>query len=111
MRFWRLLERRVAQLCDLGIEADLILFHPYDRWGFAELDRATERRYLNHLIVRLAAYRNVWWSMANEWDFMKAKTVRDFDRYFRIVQENDPVRPSPQRAQRIGVLRPSLSPG
>jgi hypothetical protein len=25
-------------LCDLGIEADIILFHPYDRWGFATMD-------------------------------------------------------------------------
>jgi hypothetical protein len=88
--FWRKLEKRVGQLRDLGIEADLILFHPYDRWGFSNLDAETEERYLKYLIARLAAYRNVWWSMANEWDFMKTKTVKDFDRYFRIVQANDP---------------------
>jgi hypothetical protein len=33
--FFRHFEQRVAQLHDMGIEADLILFHPYDRWGFA----------------------------------------------------------------------------
>jgi hypothetical protein len=32
---WRHLERRIADLRNLGIEADLILFHPYDRWGFS----------------------------------------------------------------------------
>jgi hypothetical protein len=90
VRFWRLLEQRVGQLCEMGIEADLILFHPYDRWGFADLDRPTELRYLKYLLARLAAYRNVWWSMANEWDFMKARSVKDFDRYFRIVHETDP---------------------
>jgi hypothetical protein len=28
--------------------------------------------------------------MANEWDFMKQKTLADFDRYFHIVQQADP---------------------
>ena len=32
--FFRHLEQRIGHLRDLGIEADLILFHPYDRWGF-----------------------------------------------------------------------------
>ena len=31
--FFRHLEKRVRDLEALGIEADLILFHPYDRWG------------------------------------------------------------------------------
>ena len=30
--FFQHLERRVADLMALGIEADIILFHPYDRW-------------------------------------------------------------------------------
>ena len=28
--------------------------------------------------------------MANEYDFMKAKDMSDWDRFFRIVQERDP---------------------
>jgi hypothetical protein len=80
----------VGQLRDLGIEADLILFHPYDRWGFASMDAATDDRYLRYVVARLAAYRNVWWSMANEFDLMKAKSMRDWDRFFRIVQASDP---------------------
>lgn len=31
--FFRHLEERIADLAKLGIEADLILFHPYDSWG------------------------------------------------------------------------------
>ncbi|MBC7235958.1 MAG: DUF5605 domain-containing protein, partial [Chloroflexi bacterium] len=88
--FWRHLEQRVADLCDLGIEADLILFHPYDRWGYATMDPETDERYLRYVVARLAAYRNVWWSLANEFDLMKAKTMVDWDRFFRIVQESDP---------------------
>ena len=33
--FWRHFERRILDLQRLGIQADLILWHPYDRWGFA----------------------------------------------------------------------------
>ena len=47
-------------------------------------------RYLRYVVARLAPYRNVWWSMANEFDLMEAKTMQDWDRFFMIVQENDP---------------------
>ncbi|MBM4091411.1 MAG: DUF5060 domain-containing protein, partial [Planctomycetes bacterium] len=33
--FWRHFEQRILDLQKLGIEADVILWHPYDRWGFA----------------------------------------------------------------------------
>ena len=88
--FFQHLETRVGQLRDLGIEADLILFHPYDNWGYQKMAPEVDDRYLRYITARLSAYRNVWWSMANEWDLMKFKTLADFDRYFRIVQENDP---------------------
>jgi hypothetical protein len=88
--FFRRLEKRVGQLQQLGIEADLILFHPYDRWGYSNMGADADDRYLRYVVARLAAYRNVWWSMANEWDFVKTKTLSDWDRFFRIVQESDP---------------------
>ena len=88
--FFQHFERRVADLMALGIEADIILFHPYDRWGFATMDAETDDRYLRYVIARLAAYRNVWWSLANEYDLMRHKTLADWDRFFRIVQEHDP---------------------
>lgn len=88
--FFAHLEKRVKELGTLGIEADLILFHPYDNWGYSKMPAEVDDRYLHYMVARLAAYRNVWWSMANEYDFMKNKTMADWDRYFRIVQENDP---------------------
>lgn len=84
------LEKRVRDLRDLGIEADIILFHPYDRWGFATMDAETDDRYLRYVVARLAAYRNVWWSMANEFDLMRNKSMADWDRFFHVVQESDP---------------------
>ncbi len=90
--FFRHLEKRIGNLRDLGIEADLILFHPYDKghWGFDALGATADDRYLRYVIARLAAYRNVWWSLANEYDFMKAKTEADWDRLFQIVARDDP---------------------
>lgn len=89
--FFQDLDRRVAQLCALGIEADIILFHPYDEArGFSAMSAAQDERYLRHVVARLSAYRNVWWSVANEWDLVKSKSEADFDRIFQIVRDADP---------------------
>ena len=90
--FFRHLEKRIADLRDLEIEADLILFHPYDEghWGFDRMPAAADDRYLKYVIARLAAYRNVWWSLANEYDFMKEKTGADWDRFLNVVKAADP---------------------
>ena len=84
------LEERIAQLADLGIEADLILFHAYDRWGFADLGPAVDERYLRYVVRRLSAYANVWWSMANEYDLLWSKDEADWERLAAIVGEEDP---------------------
>ncbi|HEY3456278.1 MAG TPA: DUF5605 domain-containing protein [Bryobacteraceae bacterium] len=89
-QFFRHLERRIQQLGELGIEADLILFHPYDHWGYSTMPPEKDDRYLRYVVARFAAYRNVWWSLANEFDLMKSKQMSDWDRFFRIVEESDP---------------------
>jgi hypothetical protein len=88
--FFRHLEERIADLAELGIEADLILFHAYDRWGFSEMSKASDDRYLKYVTARLAAYRNVWWSLANEYDLMWAKEIEDWERFADIVTADDP---------------------
>ncbi|MFO0808233.1 MAG: DUF5060 domain-containing protein [Gemmataceae bacterium] len=92
--FFHNLERQIAALRDLGIEADVILFHPYDEghWGFDRLSAADNDRYLKYVVARLSAYRNVWWSLANEFDFDKHKTDADWDRFIGIVAATDPYR-------------------
>jgi len=89
--FFAHIEQRIADLRALNIEADLILFHPYDRWGYAAMPADADDRYLRYVLARMSAYRNIWWSLANEYDLMKAKSTQDFDRFFHIVQQNDPV--------------------
>ncbi|MBB3609204.1 DUF5060 domain-containing protein [Rhizobium sp. BK602] len=88
---FRHFEQQVAALCKLGIEADIIMFHPYDRWGYADMSAEQDFRYVAYLAARLAAYRNVWWALANEYDFLlDTKPVAQWDRYFHILEENDP---------------------
>ncbi len=90
--FFRHLERRILDLQKLGIEVDLILFHPYDEgyWGFDRMTSGEDDRYLRYIVARLAAFRNVWWSLANEWDFMEKKTEADFIRFGELVSREDP---------------------
>jgi hypothetical protein len=88
--FFRHIEGRIRNLRDMNIEADLILFHPYDHWGFQEMPADVDDRYLKYVVARFAAYRNVWWSLANEFDLMRKKKESDWDRYARIVTDADP---------------------
>lgn len=90
--YFQHLEQRILDLRAMGIEADLILFHPYDfgAWGFDRMPAEVNDRYLQYLVARISAFRNVWWSFANEYDLMFERTVADWDHYFKLVQENDP---------------------
>jgi len=51
----------------------------------------SDDRYLRYVLARMSAYRNIWWSLANEFDLMKTKSTQDFDRFFHIVEQHDPV--------------------
>ena len=88
--YFRNIERCVASLDSLGIETDIIVFHPYDRWGFSSIGPAERERYMQYLISRLGAWKNVWWSMANEYDFMNAYTELDWKRHLEFFATNDP---------------------
>jgi hypothetical protein len=90
--FFRTLENRIIALMNMGIEVDLILFHPYDtgHWGFDRMDAKSDERYLHYIIARLASFRNIWWSLANEYDYMEEKTKEDWDRNIKIVADADP---------------------
>ncbi|HEY3761671.1 MAG TPA: DUF5060 domain-containing protein [Verrucomicrobiae bacterium] len=91
-QFFQHLDERILDLQKLGIQADVILFHPYDggHWGFDRMPSDADDRYLRYVVARLSAYRNIWWSMANEWDFMKEKKESDFVRFGGIISTNDP---------------------
>ena len=64
--------------------------HPYDRWGFSMMKAEDDDRYWKYVLARFSAYRNVWWSLANEYDLMHEKTLSDWERYAGIICEKDP---------------------
>ena len=90
--FFRHVDQRIFALQRLGIEADTILFHPYDdgAWGFDRMAAQEDDRYVRYVIARFGAFRNIWWSLANEYDFMIRKTERDWERIGRLVSARDP---------------------
>ena len=90
--FWDAFEKRLTEMDGMGIQADLILFHPYDRWGHSALTQKQNLAYLDYLIRRFAAYPNVWWSLANEYDLCPAKTMEDWYGIEEFVAKNDPFR-------------------
>ncbi len=83
------IDQSLRQLMSLGIEADLILFHPYDRWGFDGMGAEQDDRYVKYVVARFSAFRNVWWSLANEYDYVKTKTIEDWERIAAVIKECD----------------------
>lgn len=83
------IERCILELQKLGIEADLIVMHPYDRWGFSQMTKEQDALYWKYVLARFSAYRNVWWSLANEYDLLEHKTLEDWEGYAAIICEKD----------------------
>ncbi len=88
--YFQHLDKLILALRECNVEADLILFHPYDKWGYQQMPAEVDDRYLRYVIARFSAFRNVWWSLANEFDLLKHKTTADWDRFARIVEAEDP---------------------
>jgi hypothetical protein len=88
--FFQNFDRRVAQLRDMGIESDVILFHPYDAWGYSRMGHEMNEKYVRYMMARLSAYRNVWWSLANEWDIPGFKESVDWEGIGGLLQKEDP---------------------
>lgn len=89
---FRHIEMCILELQKRGIEADLIVMHPYDRWGFSCMTREQDILYWKYVLARFSAFRNVWWSLANEHDFMPEKTTEDWELYGSLIQRHDPYR-------------------
>lgn len=89
--FWKLIDKSVSDLRGLGIQADFILFHPYDRgsFGLDKMNHTGRKFYLEYLAARLSAYRNIWWSMANEFDLIN-KSHEYWDTLGKIITNADP---------------------
>ena len=87
---FRHIEDCILQLQEIGVEADLIVMHPYDRWGFSSMQREADELYWKYVLARFSAYRNIWWSAANEYDLLPAKTKEDWEFYGDLMCRYDP---------------------
>ena len=85
---FRHIEECIKRLGELGIQADLIMFHPYDRWGFSKMKPKEDDLYVKYIAARFSAFHNIWWSLANEYDLLE-KTEKDWDRFGNILCEKD----------------------
>ena len=88
--FWDSFEKKIDRLASLGIQVDLILFHPYDRWGFNYLGPERNKIYLDYLLRRFSALPNVWWSLANEYDMCSNISPEEWKSIEKFIGENDP---------------------
>lgn len=88
--YFRHYDHMIQQLMELGIEADLILFHAYDRWGFSAMTMEENLLYLRYVAARYSAFRNVWWSLANEYELMRHLTADDWEQMGMALKESDP---------------------
>lgn len=88
--YFKRLDKAIEALEVLNIEADLILMHPYDRWGFSDMPLDADKLYWQYMINRYGAYHHVWWSLANEYDVIKTKDNVYWKMFGEYLQANDP---------------------
>ncbi|EBS7636714.1 DUF4038 domain-containing protein [Salmonella enterica] len=90
VEFFKGLEKQIATLAEMNIEVDLIIFHPYDRWGFSAMPPEVDHRYIRYLVARLASFKNIWWSLANEFDLLLEKNMSFWDEAIAQIKREDP---------------------
>lgn len=84
------LEECVESLSRIGVEAELILFPAVlERDGSIRLTLEQEQRYIRYAVSRLAAFRNVWWTVADLGDSGGQRQDADWRAYFRTLRECD----------------------
>lgn len=94
--FWRHLERHLLDLRKLGIEVNLILWHPYNRWGFASMrdEQDNPRRYgIAHLsafsICLVVAGQRVRFYDPGAQGAPRPQQWEDWDRFFSILEKEN----------------------
>jgi uncharacterized protein DUF5060/uncharacterized protein DUF4038 len=86
LRHWQALDDVIRHLDASGLVADLILFADSPRNFGTE---AQDHRHARYALARFAAFRNVVWTLANEWNYTK-KPRSYFDTLGSIVRDDDP---------------------
>jgi len=95
--YWKKLDEMVQFMADRGIVTDLIVTNPY--WDNRQFGTAVQNdRLVRYVAARYAAYANVIWCLANEWDLSAGgnhykgtyrQTKADFDRMGKVLRNAD----------------------
>jgi hypothetical protein len=88
--FYARVEASLLDLQTLGVEADVIFLTPYDQRpdGLSSMGAEADELYLRYAVARLAAFRNVWWTMSNEFELHRVP--KDWKKLGTMVSEIDP---------------------
>jgi hypothetical protein len=82
-------EEGIRRLQSLGIEADIILYMPYDQvTGLMSMDIVHDEALLKYGVARFSAFRNVWWTLTNEFDLFPVQ--KDWRRLGELLEKSDP---------------------
>ena len=87
--YFRNLDECITELGKRGIQADLIIMHPYDRWGFSTMTPEQDANYVKYIAARFSAYHNVWWAMANEYDLIPTRSQADWEKLAAVLVKKD----------------------
>lgn len=69
--YFQRLESCIKDLEKMGIVAELILFHPFDRWGFAQMKEDENRLYISYIMNRLSSFHNITWCISDHREQMR----------------------------------------
>lgn len=96
--YFRKLDEMVRHMGTVGMVADLIITNPY--WNNRQFGTAQQNdRFVRYIVARYAAYPNVIWCVANEWDLSSKGNMykgvyrqkkADFDRMGALTRKIDP---------------------
>jgi hypothetical protein len=96
--YFRKLDEIVRKLGEMGMVADLIVTNPY--WGNRQFGAPQQNdRFVRYIAARYAAFPNVIWCLANEWDVSVKRRPQpgavqqgkaDFDRMGKLLRASDP---------------------
>jgi hypothetical protein len=95
LTYWQKLDEMVQYMDSKGMVADLIVTTPYESNRMYGTDTQNDR-FVKYVAARYAAYPNVIWCMANEWEASSwysgtnIQDQSDFNRMGGLVRNGDP---------------------
>lgn len=114
--YWRKLDEMVRYMDARGMVADLIITNPYWKNRMYGTDEQNDR-FVRYTVSRYAAYTNVIWCLANEWNLSKnyggdyPQDREDYSRMGSLAAASDPWRAEGKLLRPLSIHNISASIG